>query len=99
MLEEIGAPYENVPVLEDGPFVLFESLAINLYLAKRFPSELSARSLEEEFAALDWSLWCEPELERRLATTASLEDVPSDWLDGVLLALDTALASHGHLIA
>jgi glutathione S-transferase len=57
-------PNGKVPALVDGAFTLWESIAINLYLAKKFESELTPRTLEEEARALQWSLWavseCEP---------------------------------------
>jgi len=86
-------PNGRVPVLEDGPLVMWESLAINLHLAKRFPSDLSPKSLSEEAQALDWSFWAESELERHF------NEIPGDWLADVLGKLEAALEKGPHLIA
>lgn len=57
-------PNGKVPALVDGEFALWESIAINLYLAKKSESELAPKTLEEEARTLQWSLWavteCEP---------------------------------------
>ncbi|WP_373998394.1 glutathione S-transferase family protein [Bdellovibrio bacteriovorus] len=80
MLEELGVPYEamplnmgekehkseaflklnpngKIPVIVDGDFVLWESMAITNYLAKKFESPLAAKNLQEESLIQQWSLW------------------------------------------
>jgi glutathione S-transferase len=59
-------PNGRVPVLDDGGFLLFESLAINLYLAKKFKHGLSPRDLKEEALATQWSFWVSTEVEKPL---------------------------------
>ena len=59
-------PNGKVPVLVDGDLVLWESLAINLYLARRYPSPLSARSPQEHALILQWTLWAATEVEKTL---------------------------------
>lgn len=49
-------PMGKVPVIEDEGFVLFESMAINLYLAKKHDF-LAPQTLEQEALALQWSFW------------------------------------------
>jgi glutathione S-transferase len=56
-------PNGRLPVIVDGDFVLFESLAITLYLAKKH-SMLYPRSLEDEAKAWQWSFWAMAEVDR-----------------------------------
>lgn len=91
-------PNGRVPVLVDGDLVLFESLAINLHLARRFPSALSAASLAEEGLLLQWSFWAESEMEAVLNGIGSLEDVPAEWRERALGVLDRALRRDGQLV-
>ncbi|MCY4130935.1 MAG: glutathione S-transferase family protein [Gammaproteobacteria bacterium] len=49
-------PMGQVPVIRDDGFVLRESMAINLYLAKKY-EVLSLATLEEEALAWQWSFW------------------------------------------
>jgi len=57
-------PNGRVPALVDDDVTLFESLAINLYLAKKYDkSGLQPRSLEDEARAVQWSIWAMTEVE------------------------------------
>jgi glutathione S-transferase len=58
-------PNGRLPVIVDGDFVLFESLAITLYLAKKHSSgQLYPGTLEGEARAWQWSLWAVTEVDR-----------------------------------
>jgi glutathione S-transferase len=58
-------PNGRLPVIVDGDFVLFESLAITLYLAKKHSNGgLYPGSLEGEAKAWQWSLWAVTEVDR-----------------------------------
>jgi glutathione S-transferase len=88
-LEELGVPYEHVPIhfatdakkpeykainpngkvpaLVDGDVTLFESMAINLYLAKKYDKAgLYPASLDDEGRAIQWSFWGMTEIEPAL---------------------------------
>jgi len=74
-------PAGAIPTLEDGDFALPESLAINLYLAKRYGlGRLYPTSVADEAQVWRWSLWAQGQLE--------------PWLmrDALLLELRSALA-------
>ncbi len=49
-------PMGHVPEIDDDGFVLAESMAINIYLAKKH-GKLAPQSLEEEAQTLRWSFW------------------------------------------
>jgi glutathione S-transferase len=56
-------PNGQLPVLDDAGFILYESLAINLYLAKKYGGPIAATSLQEEALFAQWSLWVANEVE------------------------------------
>jgi glutathione S-transferase len=58
-------PNGRLPVIVDGDFVLFESLAITLYIAKKHSlGKLYPATLEGEAKAWQWSLWALTEVDR-----------------------------------
>jgi glutathione S-transferase len=58
-------PNGRLPVIVDGDFVLFESLAITMYLAKKHShGKLYPGSLEGEARTWQWSLWAVTEVDR-----------------------------------
>ena len=60
-------PNGHVPVLVDGELVLFESLAINLYLAERYGrGTLWPESAADRARAVQWSFWVMSECEQPL---------------------------------
>ena len=56
-------PLGKVPAIEDGDLRLFESMAINLYLAKKFGKGLQPKTVEDEGRTLMWSFWAMTEVE------------------------------------
>jgi glutathione S-transferase len=56
-------PNGRLPVIVDDQFVLFESLAITLYLAKKY-GKLYPGTLEGEAKAWQWSFWAIAEVDR-----------------------------------
>ena len=62
-------PNGHVPVIDDDGFILWESMAINLYLAKKYGAgELYPSRLEDEAQAWQWSFWGMTEVERPVLT-------------------------------
>ena len=60
-------PNGHVPAIDDGGFRLWESMAINLYLAKKYSSGeggLYPQRLEDEARVWQWSFWGMTEIER-----------------------------------
>jgi glutathione S-transferase len=62
-------PNGKVPALVDGEFKLFESMAINLYLAAKYnKGNFYPESLEDRALCSQWSFWGMTELEKPLLT-------------------------------
>jgi len=56
-------PNGRIPTLVDDSLVLFEGLAINLYLARKYDGGLWPASEQDQARALQWSMWSLTELE------------------------------------
>lgn len=59
-------PNGRVPTLVDGDTVLWESMAINLYLAARYGGGMQPASVEDLGHAYKWSFWVMTEVEKAL---------------------------------
>jgi glutathione S-transferase len=63
-------PNARVPALQDGALTLWESMAINLYLASKYGADqgLWPDSPESQALAYQWSFWVMSEIEQPLLT-------------------------------
>lgn len=61
-------PNGRIPAIQDGDLVLFESLAINLYLARKYSPAGWPKSVADEGRAYQWSIWAMTELEEPVIT-------------------------------
>jgi len=59
-------PNARIPTLVDGDLVLWESMAINLYLAQKYDGPMHCASPEVLGIAAQWSFWAMLELEHLL---------------------------------
>ena len=105
-------PNARIPTLVDGDLVLWESMAINLYLAKKYsPASLYPVLPEDEARAWQWSFWGMTEVERPLLTAlfhraifpedkrdAALADDSERQLAAPLKVLDSAVAHAPYLL-
>lgn len=105
-------PNGHVPAIDDNGFVLWESMAINLYLAKKNGlGTLYPKDLEGEARAWQWSFWGMTELERHVLTAmfnraiypeaqrdAAAADAAEKELQHPLGVLDAAVAKTPYLI-
>src|SRR5271163_3741848 len=74
-------PNGHVPVIDDDGFKLWESMAINLYLAKKYGSGsvgLYPQRLEDEARTWQWSFWGMTEVERPALTVLLNRIGPED---------------------
>jgi glutathione S-transferase len=105
-------PNGRIPALVDGDVTLFESMAINLYLAKKYGPALVPKALADEARALQWSFWGMTELEPHLIQIMlhkvmmpeaqrkpDVAKASEQALDRPLRVLDAALAGRETLLA
>ena len=59
-------PNGRIPTLVDGDLTLYESMAINLYLAKKYGGDLWPGSQNDRALAVQWSFWGITEIEPHL---------------------------------
>lgn len=127
-LEELGLPYEHVPlapwsdaadaarlarinpnarvpVIDDDGLVLWESMAINLYLGDRYGSApLWPRHPRERALVYQWSVWSQTEIDvrarhgARLGGDASLRAGAEAERLAALAILDRALAGRPYFL-
>ncbi len=64
-------PNARVPTIEDDGLVLSESMAINMYLAKKHNSPLYPADPANEALMWQWSLWETDRLDRQITTYAN----------------------------
>jgi glutathione S-transferase len=105
-------PNGHIPVIDDDGFVLWESMAINLYLAKKHASgSLYPVRFEDEARVWQWSFWGMTEVERPVLTAlfhrallpekerdAALADQCEKELGRPLMVLDQAVAAQPYLL-
>jgi glutathione S-transferase len=104
-------PNGRIPALVDGDLTLFESMAINLYLAKTYGKDLYPSKPADESRAIQWSVWgmteIEPHLMAILLNRMMLPEGQRDEkaaakaeqdIERPLKVLDAHLANRKHLL-
>lgn len=104
-------PNGHVPSIDDDGLVLHESLAINLYLARKHGGPLAPKDLAEDGQTCMWALWAATEVEthalnvlyNRLGNPLAPKDPAAadaavQALKGPFSVLDRALAGTGYLV-
>jgi glutathione S-transferase len=107
-------PNGHIPAIDDGGFRLWESMAINLYLAKKYgggDGRIYPQRLEDEARAWQWSFWGMTEVERPALTVvlnrivhpedrrdAAAAEAAERQLAAPLGVLDAALAAGPYLL-
>jgi glutathione S-transferase len=80
-------PNGRIPALVDGDLVLFESMAINLYLAKTYGGKLHPSDAHDEARAIQWTIWGLTELEPHLIPMVMHKVfLPKDQRDSAVVA-------------
>src|SRR5205807_5695968 len=105
-------PNGHVPAIDDDGTVVWESMAINLYLAKKHGAgTLYPARLEDEAHAWQWSFWGMTEIERPVLTAmfnrallpedkrdAAVADEAERQLQQPLQVLDAAVSGKPYLV-
>ena len=106
-------PNGHIPAMQDGDLTLFESMAINLYLARKYDKGkgLWPTSVEDEGRTYQWSVWAMTELEEPLLMVllhrliypeaqrdAKKADDGAERFKKPLAVLNDALAGRDHLL-
>jgi glutathione S-transferase len=104
-------PNGHVPVLQEDGLTLCESMAINLYLARKYDKGLWPKTMDDEGRAYQWSVWAMTELEDPIITAlrnrallpeeqrdAQKADDAAQRFVAPLKVLDGALAGKTHLL-
>ena len=105
-------PNGHVPTIVDDGLVLHESLAINLYLARKHGGPLAPASIAEDGEMTMWALWAATELESQALTILyhrvggpagfirdpEVADAAVAALRGPFAVLDGAVARNGFLV-
>jgi glutathione S-transferase len=97
-------PNSHVPVLDDDGLIVWESMAINLYLADRCGGPLRPQSLADRALTYQWSLWAQTEVDRadwnRARRSGDDELIASDRkaLIRALSVLDVVLQERDYLL-
>jgi glutathione S-transferase len=102
-------PNGRVPAIKDGDFVMWESLAINIYLARKHGGPLCPADAEEAGKVAMWSIWALTELENNIVTLvqkavgmpidAAVVDKAKEAVKPPLNVLNDALAPGSYLAA
>lgn len=106
-------PNGRIPVIDDNGLVLFESVPICLYLAKKYaPNTLYVNNVEDEGVLLQWSVWAMTELEKHIETASlhvtwfnaekrdpKVAEIEQEEVSRCLSMLEQALADTGFLVA
>lgn len=99
-------PNGHIPSIDDDGYVLHESLAINLYLAKKHGGALAPRDLAEDGQMAMWALWAVLEAEPHTLAVQANSGKDQTAVDAAIATLrrpfavlDSALArGDGHLL-
>lgn len=104
-------PNGKVPCLKDNDYVIWESIAINQYLAEKYKPEMLGATPEEKGHVAQWSVWAMTEMQPPLVDILiQMVFVPEERRDhaliekakmkvpGHLKILDQAIAGKDYLV-
>lgn len=101
-------PNGKIPVVVDGDFVIWESVAINTYFAEKYKPELLGKNVYEHGHVYQWSYWAVVNLARpvEVLSIQKFRNTPDNdetakarmEIDRFLPVLEGALVGKDHLV-
>lgn len=105
-------PRGMIPAMDDDGLVLAESLANNLYLARKHGGPLTGADAAEDAQILDWTLWAATEIEPHAvrivlaydaepngaARGRAIVEAATQVLDKRFSVLEARLSRHAHVV-
>ncbi len=83
-------PMALIPAIKDGDLVLNESLAINLYLARKYGGDLGGKTVEEDGLMAMWTIWAVSELDGNTGKIVSTYDNGNENTEAGRAVIDVA---------
>lgn len=83
-------PMALIPAIKDGDLVLNESLAINLYLARKYGGDLGGKTVEEDGLMAMWTIWAVSELDVNTGKIVSTYDNGNENTEAGRAVIDVA---------
>lgn len=80
-------PMGSIPSIDDDGFVLHESLAISLYLARKYGGDLGPKDVNEEALMIQWSLFAATSIE---SSALDIQSAKADTAEGKAQVADAA---------
>ncbi|AYD00072.1 glutathione S-transferase family protein [Neorhizobium sp. NCHU2750] len=82
-------PMGSIPSIDDDGFVLHESLAISIYLARKYGGDLGPKNIEEAAQMVQWALFAATSIE---TPALKIQSTKGDTPEGIA-AIDDAAAA------
>lgn len=92
-------PMGLIPAIEDDGLVLTESLANNLYLARKYGGPLAPADIREEGLMGNWTMWAATEVEPHAVRIILTHDAGSESTDEGKAKIAAAVAALGRAFA
>ncbi|MBB3592147.1 glutathione S-transferase [Rhizobium sp. BK529] len=83
-------PMAMIPAIKDGDLVMNESLAINLYLARKYGGDLGGKTVEEDGLMTMWTIWAVSELDSNTGKIVSTYDDGKENTEAGRAVIDVA---------
>ena len=86
-------PMGLIPAIKDDDLVVSESLAINLYLARKYGGPLAGRTVQEEGLLAMWTMWAATEVEPYTVKVVRVYDDADDNTEAGKAAIEASVSA------